>query len=81
MCMLRQRRLPPLVCPVGGGGANCSGSLHAISMCLLPNFSLALPPLLTEELESRQVGWRASGRRSGVAGWAEGGRQSQRVQG
>lgn len=34
----------------------------AISMCLpLPNFSLALPPLLMEELESRQVGWRVSG--------------------
>lgn len=80
--MLRQCRLPLLLCLVGVVvGANCSGSFHAISMCLLPNFSLALPPLLTEELESRQVGWRASGQRSGVAGWAEGGRQSRGVQG
>lgn len=83
LCMLRQRHLPPLVRPVGGEGgrANCCGSLHAISMCLLPNFSLALPPLLTEELESRQVGWRASGQWSGVAGWAEGGCPNWRVQG
>lgn len=43
-------------------------------MCLLlPNFSLALPPLLMEELESRQVGWRASGQWCGIAGWVEGG--------
>ena len=73
LCMLRQRCLPPLVCPVCVCGQIALVLSTAISMCLpLPNFSLGLPPLLTEELESRQVGWRASGQWSGVAGWVEG---------
>ena len=60
----------PRVC----GGQTALVLSTAISMCLLlPNSSLALPPLLTEELESRQVGWRASGQWSGVAGWVVGG--------
>lgn len=65
ICMLRQRCLPLL--PSGmrrGWGAGAQIALvisTAISMCLpLPNFSLALPPLLMEELESRQVGRRVS---------------------
>lgn len=53
----------------------------AISMCPpLPNFSLALPPLLMEELESRQVGRRVSEWDSGLrwwpGGWVEGEGQS-----
>ena len=73
-CMQRQSRLPPLVCPVCVGGQTALVLSTAISMCLpLPNSSLALPPLLTEELESRQVGWRANGQWSGVAGWVVGG--------
>jgi hypothetical protein len=53
----------------------------AIFMCLLlPNFSLALPPLLMEELESRQVGWRVSEWGSGLM-WLGGLRVGVRVWG
>ena len=71
-CRARASCLRLCVWCVGGQTALVLST--AISMCLLlPNFSLALPPLLAEELESRQVGWRASGQWSGVAGWVVGG--------
>lgn len=72
--MLRQRGLPLLPLGVGEGEQIAPVISTAISMCLpLPNFSLALPPLLMEELESRQVSPESewdSGRR--WPGWVEG---------
>lgn len=85
ICMLRQHCLPLL--PSGmrrGWGTGLQIALvisTAISMCLpLPNFSLALPPLLMEELESRQVGRRVNEWDGGLR-WPGGLRVSVRVWG